>query len=64
MASNMIEAYKLSKELISNNDQIDKIKEKMKNDKETIKAFGERNEVIMGELRVHTEADSIDTQTF
>lgn len=52
------EAYKLSKELISNNDAIGTIKEKMKADKENIKAYDERNEVIMGELRVHTEAET------
>ena len=55
---NVTEAYKLSKELISNNDAIVKIKEKMKADKENIKAFDERNEVVMGELRVHTEGDN------
>lgn len=55
------EAYKLSTELISNNDAIDKIKEKMKADKENIKAFDERNGVIMGELRVHTEADNLNS---
>ncbi len=54
------EAYKLSKELISNNDAIDKIKDKMKEDKETIKSYVERNDTIMGELRVHT-VDDLDT---
>lgn len=55
------EAYKLSTELISNNDAIDKIKDKMKADKEAIKSYDERNGVIMGELRVHTEADNLDS---
>lgn len=58
------EAYKLSAELISNNDAIGKIKEKMKGDKETIKSFDERNAVIMGELRVHTEADNPNADTY
>ncbi len=58
MADSMNEAYKLSKELISNNDKINAIKEKMKADKENIKAFEERNVVVMGELRVHTDDDS------
>jgi hypothetical protein len=58
------EAYKLSRELISNNDAIGKIKESMKADKERIKAFDERNEIVMGELRVHTEADNLNANTY
>jgi len=64
MANSIEEAYKLSKELISNNDKIADIKEKMKAEKENIKAFEERNVVVMGELRVHTEDDNIATQTY
>jgi hypothetical protein len=52
---NKNEAYKLSKELISNNDAIDALKAKTKGHKESIKVYDERNEVVMGELRVHTE---------
>lgn len=58
------EAYKLTKELISNNDAIAKIKDSMKADKDRIKAFDERNEVVMGELRVHTEADNLNANTY
>jgi hypothetical protein len=58
------EAYKLSKELISNNDAIGKIREKMKGDKESIKAFDERNVIIMGELRVHVEAENLTPETY
>ncbi len=49
------EAFKLSKELIGNNDKMSAFRVKIKDLKESIKAFDERNEVIMGELRVHTE---------
>lgn len=62
--TNQIEAYKLSKELIGNNDSIDALKAKMKGHKESIKAFDERNEVIMGELRVHVEAEELKTDTY
>jgi molybdopterin converting factor small subunit len=54
---NKEEAYKLSKELISNNDAIDALKAKMKGHKESIKAYDERNAVIMGEIRVYVEED-------
>lgn len=64
MATKQEEAYKLSRELINNNDKIGLIKEKIKVDKENIKAYEERNVVVMGELRVHTEDDNINTDTY
>lgn len=64
MANSVEEAYKLSKELIANNDKIANFKDTIKAHKENIKAIEERNVVIMGELRVHTEDDDIDMQTY
>ena len=55
MADNKTEAYKLSRELIENNDKMGELQAKIKGHKESIKAFAERNEVVMGELRVHVE---------
>ena len=54
MSTSIEEAYKLSRELLKNNDAIGALKAKMKDHKEGIKSYDERNEVIMGELRVHT----------
>ena len=50
--------YTLTKELCDNNQAIDNIKEKMKGNKDSIKAYDERNESIMDELRVRTEDDN------
>ena len=58
------EAYKLSKELIENNDKMGELQGKIKGHKESIKAFAERNEVVMGELRVHTEADNLNPDSY
>ncbi len=54
-------AFTLSKELISNNDAKDALKAKIKGYKESIKAYDERNDVIMGELRVHTGIEEPET---
>ncbi len=57
--NNIQSAYNLSKELITNQDHITALQVKIKGNKECIKSYLERNEVIMGELRVHTEAGNI-----
>ena len=64
MADNKTEAYKLSKELIENNDKMAELQGRIKGHKESIKAFAERNEVVMGELRVHTEADNLSADNY
>ena len=47
----------LTKEMCNNNRSIAKETAKMKGIKDTIKAFAERNAVIVDELNVHTEDD-------
>ncbi len=60
--NNIQSAYNLSKELISNQDHITALQVKIKGNKECIKSYLERNEVIMGELRVHTEEGNISDE--
>ncbi len=59
MSDNKDSVFNLTKELLSNGQHIGNIKDKMKAHKDEIKAYDERNEVIMGELKVHTEDDNL-----
>ncbi len=59
MSDSKQSVFDLTKEMISNHQKIDNIKIKMKDQKDEIKAYDERNAVIMGELKVHTEDDNL-----
>ena len=63
MTTDIESAFILSKELIENIDKVSRVKSKMKGLKDEIKAYDERNEIIMGELRVHTEEVELDTES-
>ncbi len=54
------EVYKLTKELLDNKQHVSNIQIKIKCHKDEIKSYSERNEIIMGELRVHTDFDDLD----
>ncbi len=59
---NHAKVYELTKELCGNNRMIGTLNAKTKGIKDEVKAFQERNVVIMDELKVHTE-DDFNTDT-
>jgi len=55
--TNKEKTFQLTKEMIHNNHLKGLNEEKIKGLKDINKSFDERNQVIMGELKVHTEED-------
>lgn len=59
---NHAKVYELTKEMCTNNQRVSNLTAKIKETKDSVKAFSERNAEIMDELKVHVE-DDLDTET-